>query len=383
MNKKLLTVAIAGAMAVPMSAQAVKYKLSGQVNRAVVFQDDGQDSGMRSIDNGASGTRFRLRGSEDLGNGMQVGFYWELQTQSARNGAARPNLNGDGDDGTFGGGDLRQANVYFSGNWGKLTMGQTDGAANGGTEADLSGTAIAGVYHTQTSFNGAMRWRTGAGGCVTPAGAGTGANTAQAGCATGGTFFSGFDGFSRHDVIRYDSPKLGPVKLAASVGNDSVWEVAATANTALGGGQLSAALFYGQDSQGALTGQPGTDARWGGSLSFLFSQGTNITLSYAKNEPDANGVSDADVYGIKLGHKWGDNAVAIMYGEAEDVGATATLSPETTMWSVGYVRTLKKVNTELYASFIHSELDLSGAAATARGIEDQNIFLVGARVKFD
>ena len=59
-----------GAMTAPMAAQAVKYKLSGQVNRATLFQDDGVQSGVRHVDNISSGTRFRLKGSEDIGNGM-------------------------------------------------------------------------------------------------------------------------------------------------------------------------------------------------------------------------------------------------------------------------------------------------------------------------
>ena len=142
MNKTLLSVAIAGAMALPTAAQAVKYKLSGQVNRAVVFMDDGVDSDVRHMDNTASGTRFRLRGSEDLGSGMKAGFYWELQTQSNPSGGQGTNAQSDGNQNTN---NLRQANVWFSGNWGKLTIGQTDGAANGGSESDLSGMAISGV----------------------------------------------------------------------------------------------------------------------------------------------------------------------------------------------------------------------------------------------
>ena len=84
MNKKLLVLAIAGVMTTPMVAHAVKYKLSGQVNRAIVFQDDGVQSAVRHVDNTASGTRFRLKGSEEMGNGMKVGFNWEAQTQSSR-----------------------------------------------------------------------------------------------------------------------------------------------------------------------------------------------------------------------------------------------------------------------------------------------------------
>jgi hypothetical protein len=49
-------------------------------------------------------------------------------------------------------------------------------------------------------------------------------------------------------------------------------------------------------------------------------------------------------------------------------------------WTVNYVHSLKKANAELYASFQHNELD---TPAGFGAVEDINIFLVGARVKFD
>jgi len=364
MNKKLLTVAIAGAMAAPMTAQAVKYQLSGQVNRAVVFMDDGQQSDVRNVDSITSGTRFRLRGSEDLGNGMKVGFYWELQTSSSASSGQRPDLDGDGTNGITSGSAIRQANVWFSGGWGKLTLGQQDGAGNGATESDLSGTAIAGTYSGRTSFTGGILWRTS-----------TGAGLGLAGLTSGGTH-SNFDAFSRYDAVRYDSPALGPVTLSASVGNDALWEVAARVDASLGGGKLSAALFYGEDS-----GEGNVDNRYGGSLSYLFSQGTSITGHYAENEPDG-AANDQSSWSVKLGHQWGPHAVSIGYGEADDIPARGFTN---TGWNIGYVHTLKKANTELYASFIHEELDVPAAtqAGLAGGVEDINAFVVGARVKFN
>ncbi|MDX1489510.1 MAG: porin, partial [Acidiferrobacterales bacterium] len=86
MNKKLLAVAVSSALAVPMAAQAVKYKLSGQINRAVVFIDDDVASDVHHNDNISSGTRWRMTGSEDIGNGMKVGFNWEWQNSSNPNG---------------------------------------------------------------------------------------------------------------------------------------------------------------------------------------------------------------------------------------------------------------------------------------------------------
>ena len=367
MNKKLLTIAIAGAMATPMAAQAVKYKLSGQVNRAIVFQDDGVQSDIRHTDAISSGTRFRMKGSEDLGNGMKVGFTYEMQTSSAPSSAARPDQNTDGNNGVATGGNIRQAHVWFSGNWGKLSMGQLDGAANGATESDLSGTCISGNCVLRNSFAGGIRWRTS-----------TGSTGATLGGATISTHSSNLDGFSRYDGIRYDSPALGPVTLSASAGNDNKWDVAARVKTALGGGQLSGALFYGENDQGGTFGT-GVDSQYGGSLSFLFSQGTNIGFSYAEREHETVGSQDGENWWIKLGHKWGPHAVAVGYGESSDISRTAT-GFEDSGWSIGYVHNLKKANTQLYASFSHFELDTPAGTVSA---EDINVFVVGARVKFN
>ena len=356
MNKKLLSVAIAGAMAAPMTAQAVKYKLSGQVNRAVTFVDDGEQSDIRNVDSSASGTRFRMRGSEDLGNGMKVGMYYEVQTSSVSSSGSGGGPDADTPRNSDGIG-IRQANVWFSGNWGKLTIGQQDGAGNGATEADLSGTGIVNPPG-RTSYTGGMSWRT------------SGAGGAKTAGLTAGRTSSNFDSFSRYDALRYDTPALGPVTVSASIGNDQLWEVAGRLNTAVGGGQLSAGLFYGAD-----TGVGNADARYGGSLAYLFAQGTNIQGWYSANETKTV-APDADSWGIKLGHKWGPNAISVMYAQASDVVAGF----DDTGINVGYVRSLKKANTELYAGFFYGELDGSTAGVS---YEDQTAFTVGARVKFD
>ena len=147
-------------------------------------------------------------------------------------------------------------------------------------------------------------------------------------------------------------------------------EKAARQEITIAGGKLSAALFYGEDS-----GEGNIDSRYGGSASYLFSQGTNITGHYTENEPD-NATSDADSWSLKLGHKWGPHAVSIGYGEAEDV----VVGFEDQGWNIGYVHNLKKANTQLYASFNHHELDTPTGTAS---VEDISAFVVGARVKFD
>jgi predicted porin len=66
MNKKIMTMAVAAALATPTIAHAVKYKLSGQINRAMTVMDDGHNSDVQFIDNSSSGTRWRMKGSEDI-----------------------------------------------------------------------------------------------------------------------------------------------------------------------------------------------------------------------------------------------------------------------------------------------------------------------------
>ena len=334
MNRKLLAVAVSGALAAPMSVQAVKYKLSGQVNRAIVYNDDGAASDVQFVDNISSGTRWRMTGSEEIGNGMKVGFNWEWQN-STNPSTSTPIKSGNG--AGAGSQNMRKAEVWFSGNWGKLSLGKGDGAGNGATEVDLSQTWNV-TYVARASFSGAVAWRTGAGGTI-------------AGGLTHGNTFSQFDAFSRYDRVRYDSPALGPITLAASMGQNSQWEVAARLSSGIAGGELSAAVFYGATE--APPGGAGVKSRYGGSASYLFSQGTNITAAYASNEPEGAGAVDASNWYVKLGHNWGNNSASVSYGASEDVIPGYTDSG----FQIGFNHNIPKAQVDLYAGYLSNELD--------------------------
>ena len=231
MNKKILAVAIASAVAVPMAAQAIEYKISGHVNRMIRFADDGAGSDVQHVDNEASRTRFRFTGSEDIGNGLKAGI--NIETSVASNDSTNlPLKSGDAGDVAF---DIRHSALFFSGNWGKVTLGHTSDAADGASFADLSNTWLVNEYSSY-ELGGSIAFRTGADGTLTD---------------TLGGSFNSFDG-GRRDVIRYDSPALGPVTMAVSIANNSRWSVGAFASTSLGGGELSAAAGY-TDTGGTST----------------------------------------------------------------------------------------------------------------------------------
>jgi len=355
MNKKVLAVAVSSALAAPMAAHAVKYKLSGQVNRAAVYATDGDRSDVQFIDNISSGTRWRLTGSEDIGGGSKVGFNWEWQnSQNPGNPGAAI---GSGD---FGEAEtMRKAEVWFSGGWGKVSLGQGDGAGNGTTEVDLSDTWNV-AYTGRSSFGASVLWRTGAGGTI--------------GGLTHGATFSHFDAFSRYDRIRYDSPALGPVTLAVSAGQADKYEGAARWSQGIGGGQISAGLFYGSHSSG------GVKNRYGGSIAYLFSFGLNLQAQYSENEPNQVGtapVTNGKNWYAKIGYKFGNNAVSVGYGESKDI----VVGFKDKGFNIGFNHNLPKAKVDLYAGIAGNSLDLPSTATVS--VDDIYTVTVGTKLKFD
>ena len=364
MNKKLLTVAVSSALAAPMAAHAVKYKLSGQVNRVMVYQSDGENGDIQFLDNLASGTRWRMNGSEDIGGGMKVGFNWEWQVSSqASPGSAIGTNATNGATGQ----SMRKAEIWFSGNWGKVSLGQGDGAGNGSTEIDLSDTWNV-AYVAMDSYGGAVAWRTGGGNYIT-SGGGTTA-TAAAGLTYGQTY-QYYDAFSRYDRIRYDSPALGPVTVSVSGGARDLYEGAVRWSQGLGGGQISAALFYGTHSASNIK------ARFGGSVAYLFSFGTNLMFSYAQNQSDLAGVNDAQTYYLKVGHKWGNNAVSLGYGFSDD----AVNNYENSGFNIGFNHNIPKAKVDLYAGAQWTTLDSQPSGQA--GVDDIYTIAVGTKLQFD
>jgi predicted porin len=179
--------------------------------------------------------------------------------------------------------------------------------------------------------------------------------------------YSQNDALSRYDVLRYDSPSLGPLTLAASVGADEQWEGAARASGSLFGGDYSGALFYAnaENNRGFKN--------MGGSFSYLFGFGLNLTAAYTYR--DGEDVSNANTYYGKIGYRWGNNAVAVDASSSEDAIDGFT----TTSYSAGYVYNLPKPNIELYAGAILHSLDTPAGQASA---QDIIVVTTGSRIKF-
>ena len=185
-ERKLIAAAVSSALALPMAAQAVEFSVSGHVNRAILSVDTGgdDDDDLEHVDSNASQSRVRFTGSEELDNGMTAGVNLEMGILST---------------GATSGTTTRHAAAYLGTPGGKLTLGHTSVATDGMAHARLGGPSWLGGVTNWCSYYS----KNAAGG------------TAVA-CPSN-------DG-GRTDVLRYDTPSLGPATLSFSAGDNDYWD---------------------------------------------------------------------------------------------------------------------------------------------------------------
>ena len=355
-----LSAAVAAALIViatgaQAQAQGLKLEISGQVNRAFMAADDGVKSDSFFVDNDNSGSRFRFLGSGIAVPGLTAGFVYEVEFQgNDSNLVSMPGSGGPGREVSPSLGERHTA-IFLEGGWGKLTLGQTDGAANGGTEVDLSGTTVA-HFSGANLIGGGIAFRNSATNAFGPT-------------ITATTNNQDFE--SRYDVVRYDTPLFGGFRLAGSLGNkgdSDVKEVALSYSSKLAIGQLAGVV--GWSSKDVATGD---DQVWGGSISWLHGSGFNVTAAYSNRELDAATTGDKKFSYLKVGYKVGKHAVSVDFGRGED---QALAGDEADFYGVGYVYTPAPW-IELYGLLKQHTLDRSVGS-----FENINLVMVGTRVKF-
>ncbi len=322
---------------VPFAAHAKpEVKLTGQVSRAITFVDNGADEDILFVDNNNSGTRFRLTGKMDVSPGLTAGIAWETQYQDNSSGSI--GIGQKDNTSTFA---SRKRELWFKGGFGKVSLGQGDGAANGTSEVDFSGTTIA-DYSGQDLYDG-VKFSDG---------------------TANGAAFSNYDGLSRNDRVRYDTPAFGPIGIAVSAGQDKA-ELAVRYSQNLGGGsKLGGAIGYvGSDDPGVANFK-----QLGISGSYLTAGGFNVSAAYAEKDVNGASVDPSNTY-VKVGQKFGRSAVSLSYTSAED---QAAVGRDAERVNLAYVYNIAK-GVELFADYENASLD---------GAQDKDLFAIGSRIKF-
>ena len=231
----------------------VSLSVSGQVNRSLLYWNDGFQNDLYSVDNAISNSRFRFTGNAKLSADLTAGFYMEFSMALGARSHQVSQVDDDGFSGSggilggaiFGDGiggagdsvlDFNQANWYIdSKHWGRVTVGRLNTATAGIGTIDLSNTGV--IANSQPFlWGGGMFTRNGLGQfglswgnlCGGPSAATSvlpvtilnpGAGAYATDC--------GIHALSRHDAVRYDTPTWHGFTFSGAFGEDDFWDVAA------------------------------------------------------------------------------------------------------------------------------------------------------------
>lgn len=322
MCKKFLLGAVAAAVIAPFNAHAFEWKISGQVNQAVLFGGDVDDATI--VDNNASGSRFRIRGSKEISPGLKAGFRYEFQDQdnNSANLSDRENT------------DVRYSDIYLSGSFGKFHLGKGDGAANSTLEAY-------GLIHY---FGGSE------------------ANQLFQGATD--LAYRNVDGASRQNRLRYDSPTFNGLKLAFSLDNGDQTELAAYYKNKVLGGKLDARVGL----VSADTDAGNSLDRTSYSIAYKHNIGLSGSYSYGERDFGDDGTTRETDW-VMVGYSFGKTTVA--YGTGQSGTNTMGITDdEMNVLSLNYKPT-KGMEIYLLRMDFENEDGVDGDA-----------FALGSRIKF-
>jgi hypothetical protein len=326
----------------------VDFKISGQINRAALYADDDNTAKWFFVDNDNSSTRFRFTGSNDFDHDWKVGIVWEVEMQS--DASNKVNMGDDGSDLGDVHFDERKMEFWIE-KWGRMWLGQGDTASNGTSEVDLSGTTVA-AYSSVNDVGSSFEFKD---------------DGDEIGVSVGESR-SNFDGLSRKDRIRYDTPKWAGFYGSGSVGNRSRWDAAARYAGDFGWAKFAAAAAW----AGFGTSSDTVDGQFSSSASMLFNFGLSLTASYATQDKDKE--DPWNIFG-KIGYQFLEkHAASVQWSRTENLSAN---DDEGDTFGLAYVFTPWK-SVELYGTYYLHMLDRDEGSDP----DDINIFMAGGRVKF-
>ena len=348
MNKKCIFSLAIPLFCVSAVSQAVEMTVSGQINRAVMTTDNGEKTETYFVDNTNSSTRFRFSATGQITDTILAGALLEMEFESNPSSSisrANPQISSELQE--------RKAEIFFKGPFGEVYLGQGDGAANGITHKDLSGTGVVALLGHAHMIGGGTQF---------VEGNQTGSTVSQT--------IANFDFESRYDRIKYQTNQFGPLTLAASIGrkDDMVYETSAIYASEFSFGQFITGFGYSTEE---VTGGADNNDTVGGSASILLNNGLNAALSYSQLEADADYKSENTTF--RLGYKSGRHASSIDYGITDD---RAQKGDKGTYIGLNYV--FKPVNwVELYATGRVFGLDRANT-----DFNDITVVAMGTRIKF-
>lgn len=376
--------------------------VSGQVNRAVQWHDDGAHSNVVHVDpTDEASSRFRLEATGKVSDTTRVGAIIEADIRSNRGEFTDVHDANDGNS-TF---QKRAVEVYgHSDRWGKVTLGHGWMAGARVTrDTDMSNTDVIAMGTTVGQIAGGTVFVDKTLSSVTPAPGAGAANKATT--LPGGVPLSVanvFDGADNHreDRIQYDTPTYWGTKLATSHsyrGRNDMWDVALKHACELMGAKVATQVAYFRNLANAGAGHavttlPAKYSQWSGSIGALFPIGVSVMFAATHRDWKLKNARDGKIYFGKLGYQQkfieaGMTAMALDYGHFENMilnrGTTdANIQSKFVgkTYGASLVQHFDRVGTEIYVSARVYKLD--GATSQSPRYKDITSLMSGMRVKF-
>lgn len=335
--------------------QGVKLTVSGQVNRGLLYVDNGDKDDIFHVDNDNSSTRVRFIGTGALTDDITVGSQIEVQFESNSTAAIRIDQDGAAGPNNF---TERKLELYVdSASLGRLWLGQGDTASNGTSEMDLSGTSVVAYSGTADMAGGIAFSDSGV----------LGPRIGQA--------FSNLDGLSRNDRIRYDTPSFSGFKGSVSALEGGAIDAALRFTGEVADTKIAAAVAW---ADGTSLDSPNA-SQYNGSISVMTPLGISVTGAAGTRDLDTTTGDDPVFYYGKLGYtfdavSFGSTSIAVDYQAVDDLNQTGD---EAQTYGVFAVQNYDKIGAELYLGVRNYELDRPGS-----NFDDILAVLAGGKVRF-
>lgn len=332
--------------------------LYGQVNRAVVFFDDGELTDAVQVDNEASDTRFGMKATGNLSEAVSVGALIEFgaDSEGSLDGASQ-----DSNENGFQFGE-RHMNWWITHKqFGTLKLGQQSETNDGPDQVDLSTSALAGAGMTPSLNTQDILFRNSTTNGLT----GTSV----------GTLFDSFDG-GRDDAVSYKTPTINGFNAEAQWGASGQTGVEAYYNGSFSGNKVRLVAAYTNQS-----GEGTAEDMFQVGGSFKHTSGVSATVYYASEDQQlgAGNSRDEDYLMARLGYSMknsmGPFGVSVDYVTTEDQGAAGN---DGDAWGLNVLQKFDKAALELYGNVRVWDADLAAGTNT----DELVTVVVGGRVKF-
>ena len=340
-----------------VSDSKLNIKLYGQVNKAVLFSDDGDSSNTYLVDNDNSSTRIGVLGSVSPNDKVKVGTHLEFEYQTNPSNLVSQE-------------DIRVEDLGFEKRWldlwvdtnafGKFSLGWGSTASDGTSEMDLSGTGVIGYSSVADMAGGQLFYNT---------------NTNTLSDTPINAVYSNMDGLGREERIRYDSPSfhgfVGSTSYIADGGGDFAVRYAAQMDAF----KLAAAAAYANPGSTSAI----TEDQLAGSISVLHDSGFNGTFAMGTRDQKGAGVNDAGFFYTKFGYRgrWcpmGITSLSADFGRFSDFDVNGD---DADTFGLQMVQDLQDWGSEAYIGYRFHKLDRNGT-----DYDNINAVMTGMRVKF-